>query len=336
MINKVVYDDRTLIDLTNDTVTPMSLDEGITAHDASGNIIIGTATRGLPVGFEYFQTNPNIQAGSIPFVGGLWDRTIYADLWAWVQTQEGYLISEDEWQALAVANNGAVPYYSTGDGSTNFRVPALSVWVKGAASVKEIGDYLGDAFKSHKHDTSVDVGEDGEHTHTATTNEQGNHTHTRGTMNITGSATIQSPWTGASGNGSLWTTVSNYNFCGGQTYQSVANGLYFDASKSWTGETSSVGNHTHTVSITNNGNHTHTVNISEGEVGGEETRPKTIVGIYCVVAFGYVVSNGEVSLEKLENTLERVESVIQSSNFSTIAISQTQPSPSTKVWIKPI
>lgn len=42
--NKVVFGDETLIDLTNDTVSAESLAEGETAHDASGNTIVGTAS----------------------------------------------------------------------------------------------------------------------------------------------------------------------------------------------------------------------------------------------------------------------------------------------------
>lgn len=41
-INKVVYGDETLIDLTADTVTAETLAEGETAHDKSGRIITGT------------------------------------------------------------------------------------------------------------------------------------------------------------------------------------------------------------------------------------------------------------------------------------------------------
>ena len=47
--NKVVINtengERTLLDLTKDTVTSETLDEGVTAHDASGNKIVGTAPR---------------------------------------------------------------------------------------------------------------------------------------------------------------------------------------------------------------------------------------------------------------------------------------------------
>lgn len=41
--NRVDFNGQTLIDLTNDTVTPETLLSGVTAHDASGATIIGTA-----------------------------------------------------------------------------------------------------------------------------------------------------------------------------------------------------------------------------------------------------------------------------------------------------
>lgn len=40
--NKVVYFGETLIDLTEDTVTPETLAEGVIAHDASGKVIVGS------------------------------------------------------------------------------------------------------------------------------------------------------------------------------------------------------------------------------------------------------------------------------------------------------
>ena len=97
---------------------------------------------GLPVGFEYFTTNPNIPAGSLPLLGGVYSRTLYKDLWNWVQEQTGYLIEESEWQEKSAANEGNVPFYSTGDGTTTFRVPSLNCWVKGANGIEEVGSYL--------------------------------------------------------------------------------------------------------------------------------------------------------------------------------------------------
>lgn len=46
-VSKVVYGDNTLIDLTSDTVTAETLVEGITAHGADGNMIIGALAMAL-------------------------------------------------------------------------------------------------------------------------------------------------------------------------------------------------------------------------------------------------------------------------------------------------
>ena len=97
----------------------------------------------VPVGHEYFTFNPNIPQGSLPLFGGEYSRETYSALWNWVQEQTGYLKTEAEWQTLATANNGSVPYYSDGDGSTTFRVPALNCWMRSAnGTVSEVGSYL--------------------------------------------------------------------------------------------------------------------------------------------------------------------------------------------------
>lgn len=41
-VNKVVLNGETLIDLTGDTVTPDKLLKGVVAHNAKGEIIVGT------------------------------------------------------------------------------------------------------------------------------------------------------------------------------------------------------------------------------------------------------------------------------------------------------
>lgn len=45
-VNKVVINDEIKIDLTSDTVSPDTLSKGITAHDKSGNVIVGTMEGG--------------------------------------------------------------------------------------------------------------------------------------------------------------------------------------------------------------------------------------------------------------------------------------------------
>lgn len=41
-VNKVIYGENTLIDLSEDTVEPDTLMKGVTAHDKNGNVITGT------------------------------------------------------------------------------------------------------------------------------------------------------------------------------------------------------------------------------------------------------------------------------------------------------
>lgn len=69
-INKVIYNGNSLIDLTEDTVTPETLAKGITAHDKSGAVITGTmesggsapSIDGIPEGYarcDYIQFSGN-------------------------------------------------------------------------------------------------------------------------------------------------------------------------------------------------------------------------------------------------------------------------------------
>lgn len=60
-INKIVYDGNPLIDLTGDTVTPETLAEGATAHNKSGEQIIGAMKGGSPVEIEQFWKYENGQ-----------------------------------------------------------------------------------------------------------------------------------------------------------------------------------------------------------------------------------------------------------------------------------
>ena len=211
------------------------------------------------------------------------------------------MISESEWQAKANTNGGAVPFYSDGDGSTTFRVPALTVWVKGKNGDEAVGDYLADQFKSHKHNVSVSLASDGAHTHT------------RGSMEITGTLRV----VGEGNAASAWT--SNVD-CTGAFYQvqqlagtqyyantvtntnSGTNYAGFKASKTWSGSTSSSGNHNHTVTLT------------EVTQGGSETHPKTIVGIYCVIAFTTAATSGSVNLDSLQKSINETKVVIEAAD----------------------
>lgn len=101
-----------------------------------------TELQGLPLGHEYFTINPNLPEGVLPLIGQLVSRSLYPSLWEWVQTQSGFLLEESAWQLKASSNHGNVPYYSSGDGNSTFRLPALKCYVKGSSGVREIGGYL--------------------------------------------------------------------------------------------------------------------------------------------------------------------------------------------------
>ena len=54
--NKIVFGTKTIIDLTNDTVTAETLLTGYTAHKSDGTIITGIMFNGFPDKYSFFDT----------------------------------------------------------------------------------------------------------------------------------------------------------------------------------------------------------------------------------------------------------------------------------------
>ena len=86
------------------------------------------------------------------------------------------------------------------------------------------------------------------HNHSCGTS--GNHSHTKGSMNITGTFRgVDRPMSGA------FTRIKEedgYMHYGTSEYTDIAN-IDFNASRSWTGSTSTNGNHAHTIGNTGSG-----------------------------------------------------------------------------------
>ena len=97
------------------------------------------------IGETWISIDSTIPAGGIPFLGQLVSRAAWADLFAWA-TDQGKVKTESEWQALATSQNGNVPFYSDGDGSTTFRMPKIVGYLKGASSLSEAGGYTAEGL----------------------------------------------------------------------------------------------------------------------------------------------------------------------------------------------
>lgn len=173
---------------------------------------------------------------------------------------------------------------------------------------------------NHTHTFTGSSASAGSHTHTitASTASAGAHTHTRGTMNITGSYNFAYDYdlgsyrnnfcSGAFVAGSSW-YVAGASWIGdpAANWQKMS----FDASKTWSGETSSNGAHTHAVTASasnagahthtitgsnaNNGNHTHTITGSNATNGNHThtiTGSNTSAGTHTHTWSGSIGNNG--------------------------------------------
>lgn len=78
-----------------------------------------------PLGFHYLHPYGTVPADSIICNGATYSRALYKDFFDYITTQ-GWVKTEAEWQKIATRNNGFCPFYSSGDGSTNFRTPKFA------------------------------------------------------------------------------------------------------------------------------------------------------------------------------------------------------------------
>lgn len=78
-----------------------------------------------PLGFHYLHPYGTVPADSIICNGATYSRALYKDFFDYIATQ-GWVKTEAEWQEIATRDNGFCPFYSSGDGSTNFRTPKFA------------------------------------------------------------------------------------------------------------------------------------------------------------------------------------------------------------------
>lgn len=93
-----------------------------------------------PLGFHYLHPYGTAPADSIICNGATYSRALYKDFFDYITTQ-GWVKTEAEWQEIATRDNGFCPFYSSGDGSTNFRTPKFAPYQQIALASGSVGKY---------------------------------------------------------------------------------------------------------------------------------------------------------------------------------------------------
>lgn len=93
-----------------------------------------------PLGFHYLHPYETVPADSIICNGATYSRALYKDFFDYI-TAQGWVKTESEWRAIAARDNGYCPFYSDGDGSTNFRTPKFAPYQQITIASVDVGKY---------------------------------------------------------------------------------------------------------------------------------------------------------------------------------------------------
>lgn len=152
-----------------------------------------------PLGFHYLHPYGTVPADSIICNGATYSRALYKDFFDYITTQ-GWVKTEAEWQEIATRDNGFCPFYSSGDGSTNFRTPKFAPYQQIALASGSVGKYHQAGLPNITGSVSVSGGE-------------GELSRTAGTLVSSGALTASShattAWVGyGNGSGRYWSELS--------------------------------------------------------------------------------------------------------------------------------
>ena len=78
-----------------------------------------------PLGFYYLHPYGTAPADSIICNGTTYSRALYKDFFDYI-TAQGLVKTEAEWLEISIRDNGFCPFYSDGNGRTNFRTPKFA------------------------------------------------------------------------------------------------------------------------------------------------------------------------------------------------------------------
>ena len=208
----------------------------------SGSLVSDLLNRVYPVGSIYMSA---VNVSPASFLGGTWQA---------IEQGRMLMAAGSSWQA---GTTGGAAYHTL----TVQEMPAHDhSATETSAGAHAHGASTGSAG-AHSHSGSTNNA--GNHYHTGTTNGAGSHSHTRGSMNITGAFwNLGSAPQGT--NGAIYTGGAPTNPAWIDSHVKTASGtsINFDASRSWTGSTSTEGSHSHGFSTSWAGEHAHSLSIA--------------------------------------------------------------------------
>ncbi|HWX13105.1 MAG TPA: phage tail protein [Trinickia sp.] len=231
------------------------------------------------IGQIVMEARASARAGFLKLNGAVLDRSDYPALWSYAQAS-GVLVSEEQWHEHHQGR------FSTGDGSTTFRLPDLRgeflrCWDdgRGIDVNRPVGTWQDSHNRAHAHSASTEAA--GDHSHRAWTDEQGWHGHHGWTAGV-GDHQHIAPYTeqnvapfGAHSAPHLGSRATDGDNPWAYTSGAGAHSHEFN--------TEGAGNHGHIVGVDNAEAHIHEVNV--GADGGNEARPRNIALLAMIRAY---------------------------------------------------
>ncbi|MEM5451888.1 tail fiber protein [Paraburkholderia guartelaensis] len=251
------------------------------AADASRKVattewVLAAVTSAL-VGQIVFEARTIARAGFLKLNGALLNRVDYPALWAYAQAS-GAIVTEAQWSA----NNFGC--FSTGNGTTTFRIPELRGEFlrclddgRGTDANRAIGSWQAGQNASHAHGASASGV--GDHAHSAWTDAQGWHGHgvndpghSHPAIDISSSG--RSPYLG-NGTGEFSGGGNTRLGVGGNAFATYGAGVGI-----WL---NGDGTHGHNIGVGGAGNHSHAITVNAD--GGNEARPRNVALLAMIRAF---------------------------------------------------
>ncbi|MGL5016125.1 MAG: phage tail protein, partial [Bacteroidales bacterium] len=258
-------------------------DDTVQWVDQNPDRIIIENIGGVPLlSVMWFPNRAMIASGYIPADGQLVTKALYPDAWDKINTGIVPTVPDASWIADPL-NRGA---YTTGT-TTQFRVPDYNGRSPGSAGAPfQRGD-----------GTGINPGR-------ITESQNKAHTHTRGDMNISGSIETENPIVEWGGNlvnqGAI--SLESTKQLGASNFNIPATGgfnkIRLDASKSWTGKTSSN--------------------------GGDEARPLNVTGVWALKVYDRLIDPSSIDVNEALTELANVKAELANYQGAAVQVGTIQ------------